>query len=147
MERTTILYDADCGFCRWSMDKLLKWDRRRLLRPVALQDSEADRLLGSMPEEGKMASWHLVTPEGRVISGGTAAGPILRLLPGGRPFAAVVSAFPGLTERTYRWVSQHRDLMARVVGTRACAVDPKRTEERRAAPGQTELPTRKTKER
>jgi predicted DCC family thiol-disulfide oxidoreductase YuxK len=56
-----ILYDADCGFCRWSLGKLLAWDRPRRLRPVALQDPEADALLGGMEEERRMASWHLVT--------------------------------------------------------------------------------------
>ncbi len=35
-----ILYDADCGFCKWSLDKVLLWDRRGRLRPVAIQSPE-----------------------------------------------------------------------------------------------------------
>ena len=41
-----LLYDADCGFCRWAAAKVLAWDRRGTLRPVALQDrAGSDRLL------------------------------------------------------------------------------------------------------
>ena len=126
MTAPVLLYDSDCGFCRWSVDKVLSWDRRQRLRPVPLQDAEADHLLAEMNEDVKMSSWHLVTAEGRVYSGGAAAAPLLRLLPGGRPFAAVLSAFPGVTERTYRLVARNRDRFGRLVGAAACAVDPSR---------------------
>jgi predicted DCC family thiol-disulfide oxidoreductase YuxK len=126
MKPVVLLYDSDCGFCRWSVDKVLSWDRRQRLRPVALQDPEADGLLGGMDEDVKMSSWHLVTAEGRVYSAGAAVPRLLRLLPGGRPFAAVFSAFPGVTERLYRLVARNRDRFGRLVGAAACAVDPSR---------------------
>jgi predicted DCC family thiol-disulfide oxidoreductase YuxK len=122
---TVLLYDSDCGFCRWAVDKVLAWDRRNQLRPLALQDPEADRLLPGIDAETKMASWHLVTADGQVFSGGAVAPPLLRLLPGGRPLAAIASAFPGTTERAYRWVSRNRDRFGRLAGTR-CDVDPAR---------------------
>ena len=37
MSEAILLYDADCGFCRWAIDKLLAWDRAGRLRPAALQ--------------------------------------------------------------------------------------------------------------
>ena len=126
MRQAILLYDSDCGFCRWSVDKLLSWDRRRGLRPVALQDEESRELLGGVPEDERMASWHLVLPDGRVFSAGAAAAPLLRLLPGGSPLAALLSTFPRTTERTYRWVTRHRDRLGRLVGEKACAVDPGR---------------------
>jgi predicted DCC family thiol-disulfide oxidoreductase YuxK len=113
MERATILYDADCGFCRWSLAKILAWDRRGRLRPVALQDPEADVLLPGMDREQRMASWHLVTLEGAVYSAGAAFPPLLRLLPGGRPLAALSAMFPGLTDRGYRWVARNRGALGR----------------------------------
>lgn len=106
--QAVLLYDADCGFCRWSLRKVLAWDRRGRLRPVALQEPEAGRLLPGLHQEQRMASWHLVGPGGRVHSGGDAAAPLLRLLPGGRPLAALAAAFPGLTRRAYRWVADNR---------------------------------------
>jgi predicted DCC family thiol-disulfide oxidoreductase YuxK len=101
----SILYDRDCGFCRWSLAKLLRWDRHGRLRPVPLQSPEG----AGYPDD----SWHLITEDGQVYSGGAAFEPLLRLLPGGRPFAALARAFPGLTERAYRFVANHRGRLGR----------------------------------
>jgi predicted DCC family thiol-disulfide oxidoreductase YuxK len=106
--QVALLFDSRCGFCRRSVSRILRWDRDGRLRPVALQDPEADELLGGMDEKRKMASWHLVTEDGRVYSAGAAFAPLLRLLPGGRPLAALTAAFPGLTERAYRHVARTR---------------------------------------
>jgi predicted DCC family thiol-disulfide oxidoreductase YuxK len=121
----TVLYDEDCGFCRWSMAKLLAWDRRGALRPVPLQAEEADRLLPDMSREAKMGSWHLIAPDGRLHSGGAAAAPILRLLPGGRPLASVAAIMPRTTDRLYRFMARHRDRLGRMLGAQACSVDPR----------------------
>jgi predicted DCC family thiol-disulfide oxidoreductase YuxK len=118
----TLLYDADCGFCRWAVDKILAWDRSRRLRLVSLQSPESDALLPGMSEQERMASWHLVA-DGRVYSGGAVAPPLLRLLPGGRPFAHVFALFPGVTELVYRSVARNRDRFGRLAGSR-CDVDP-----------------------
>jgi predicted DCC family thiol-disulfide oxidoreductase YuxK len=109
-----VLYDRDCGFCRWSLDKILAWDRRRRLRPVAIQSEEGQRLLAPVPPEHRLDSWHLVV-DGEVRSAGAAAAPLLAVLPGGRPLAALLRAFPQATERAYRWVADHRDVVARLL--------------------------------
>jgi predicted DCC family thiol-disulfide oxidoreductase YuxK len=103
-----LLFNSRCGFCRRSVSRLLRWDRHGRLRPVALQNPEADELLGGMAEEQNIASWHLVTADGTVYSAGAAFPPLLRLLPGGRLFAALTAAFPGITERAYRYVARTR---------------------------------------
>ena len=113
----TLLYDADCGFCRWSAAKVAAWDRAGRVRCVALQDhGEADRLLGAMPEAERMASWHFVLPGGAVRSAGAAFAPLLRTLPGGRPLARVAEASPGLTDAAYRSVAARRSFLGRLVG-------------------------------
>lgn len=122
--RAIVLYDRDCGFCRWALDKVLAWDRGRL-RPVEIQGVEGQRLLESLPERERLASWHLVTPQGELRSAGGAAAPLASLLPGGRPLAATFRRFPGATERAYRWVAGHRDLMARLLRIDAtCEIRP-----------------------
>ena len=126
MKDAVLLYDSDCGFCRWSVDKVLAWDRRHRLRPLALQDPEAEALLPGMDEAQKMASWHLVTPEGRVYSAGAAAPPLLRLLPGGSLLAAILGLAPPFTDRAYRFVARNRDRFGRLLGQTACSVDPSR---------------------
>jgi predicted DCC family thiol-disulfide oxidoreductase YuxK len=108
MNEAAILYDRSCSFCRRSVERVMRWDRNGRLRPVALQDPEADELLGGMDEERKMGSWHLVTQDGAVHSAGAAFPPLLRRLPGGRPLAWLTAALPGPTERAYRYVARTR---------------------------------------
>jgi predicted DCC family thiol-disulfide oxidoreductase YuxK len=106
--RPSLVYDADCGLCRVLLAGVLAWDRPGRLRPVALQDPEADELLREMPRERRGQSWHLVAPDGAVHSGGYAFAPLLRLLRGGRPLAALPAAAPRLADRAYRLVADHR---------------------------------------
>jgi predicted DCC family thiol-disulfide oxidoreductase YuxK len=124
MDQWVVLYDQDCGFCRWATGKLLAWDRRGRLRSVALQSSETDQMLPGMGRDQQMAAWHLLTPNGRVRSAGRAVAPLLRLLPGGRPLAVVAESFPGTTDRLYDWISRHRERMGSLLGAQRCAVQP-----------------------
>jgi predicted DCC family thiol-disulfide oxidoreductase YuxK len=114
-ERWPILYDEDCGFCKWSVDKLLAWDRRELLRPVSIQSDEGQALLADVPEGMRLDSFHLISPSGEVHSAGAAADPLARLLPGGRPLAVLFRTFPGLTERGYQLVARNRNRLARLL--------------------------------
>jgi predicted DCC family thiol-disulfide oxidoreductase YuxK len=109
-----VLYDPDCGFCRVTLAVLLRWDRNGGLRPVALGTEEAAALLGAMPEDERMASWHLVEP-GATRSAGAAFPPVFARLPGGRPLSRLSARFPGASERLYRWVADHRTLLGRAL--------------------------------
>lgn len=124
MDRAIVLYDRDCGFCRWSADRLRAWDRRGALTFEAIQDPGAEPWLDGMEREERLGSWHLVAPGGRIWSAGAAAAPLLDRLPGGRPFATLARRFPVATERLYRVVANHRDQLGRLLGAEACAVDP-----------------------
>jgi predicted DCC family thiol-disulfide oxidoreductase YuxK len=121
-----VLYDEDCGFCRWSLDRLLRWDRHRRLRAVPIQSEEGDRLLSDLGQDERLVSWHLVTPEGRRFSGGAATAPLARLLPAGAPVAFLAETSPRTTDRLYRWLARNRDELGRRLGQHACAVDPSR---------------------
>jgi predicted DCC family thiol-disulfide oxidoreductase YuxK len=109
-----LLYDADCDFCRRALGWVLRWDRAGRIEPVALQSPIALTLLGEASEEERMASWHLVPPDGERWSAGAAAPPLLRLLPGGYLPARLLAAFPGPTERAYRFVADHRGTLGRI---------------------------------
>jgi predicted DCC family thiol-disulfide oxidoreductase YuxK len=110
-----LVYDADCGFCKSAVAKILRWDRHRVLRPLALQDEESDRLLASIEPEERMESWHLLDG-GELFSGGPALVPLLRALPGGAPLASLAARVPDAAlERSYRWVADHRGLFGRAV--------------------------------
>jgi predicted DCC family thiol-disulfide oxidoreductase YuxK len=124
MTRSVLLFDSDCGFCRWATDRILAWDREGRLRAVALQSAEADNLLAAFDVDRRRGSWHLVEPDGGVRSAGRAVAPLLRTLPGGRPLALVAETFPRATDAAYAWVARHRGRLGRVVGRQRCAVVP-----------------------
>jgi predicted DCC family thiol-disulfide oxidoreductase YuxK len=124
MSEATLLYDADCGFCRWTSDRIRRWDRRGSLRVIPIQSSEGQTLLGDMDEERKLASWHLVGEDGVVRSAGAGVAPLFRRLPGGKPLAMMAGAFPKSTDRLYRLIAKNRETLGRMLGEQACAVDP-----------------------
>jgi predicted DCC family thiol-disulfide oxidoreductase YuxK len=114
-QRWVVLYDGECGLCKWLLAALLRWDRGLRLRPVGLQRAEADELLAELVPEQRIATWHLVSPAGERHSGGSALPVVLRALPGGRIPAAATARFPALTDHAYTWVAAHRTQLARWV--------------------------------
>jgi predicted DCC family thiol-disulfide oxidoreductase YuxK len=116
-----LLYDPDCGFCRVCVAVILRWDRASRLRPVALGSEQADALLRGMPEDERMASWHLALPgPGRSVHSAGAAFPeLFRMLPGGRPLAALTERFPRASDRAYRLVADNRSLLGRALPSAA----------------------------
>jgi predicted DCC family thiol-disulfide oxidoreductase YuxK len=114
-----VLYDADCGLCMWLLAGLLRWDRAARLHPIALQRSEADDLLEELTPAQRMGSWHLISPTGERHSAGAAVPRLVALLPSGRLPAAAFARFPGVTDRAYRWVADHRSQLSKLVSSRA----------------------------
>lgn len=108
-----VLYDDDCGFCKLSIRGLLKLDRDERLRPVSIQSEEGQRLLTEVPEGARLQSAHLITPGGKVLSGGAAASTLARLLPGGTIPARAFDRWPSQTETFYRWVARNRSRFGR----------------------------------
>jgi predicted DCC family thiol-disulfide oxidoreductase YuxK len=115
MPTVTVLYDADCGLCLWVMAKVLAWDRGGRLHPVALDSADADEIVGDLSQERRMASWHIALADGRRESAGRALGPLLRVLPGGRPFASLVERFPAVADRAYFALADRRSALGKLV--------------------------------
>jgi predicted DCC family thiol-disulfide oxidoreductase YuxK len=114
-----VIYDSDCGFCRWSLAVLLSGAASGALRSLPLGTAEANRLLADLTIEERNASWHLIDDDGVRTSAGAALAPALALLPGGRIPAALLGQVPGPAERGYRWVADHRGFLGRFVPGRA----------------------------
>lgn len=121
-DRAILLYDCDCSFCRWSLRRLLSWDRHGRVRPVALQDAEAELLLAPIDAQRRMDSWHLVSGDGVIRSAGRAVAPLLRLLPAGKPLAVLAERFPRATDAAYAFAARHRSTLGRIVGSHASRV-------------------------
>jgi predicted DCC family thiol-disulfide oxidoreductase YuxK len=116
----TVFYDGECGFCKVCVALLLLWDRSRRLRPLPIQDPEAQRLLASVPEGERLLSAHVRTEEGRVLSGADGAPALLRQLPGGRPLAVLASLAMPLARLVYRLVTWARPAIGRILPASWC---------------------------
>lgn len=64
-----LLYDADCGVCKFIVARVLELDRGRY-RPLAIQDPRSAELLPGTTEEERLRSFHIVDPDGTVHSAG-----------------------------------------------------------------------------
>jgi predicted DCC family thiol-disulfide oxidoreductase YuxK len=105
---TTLLYDAECSFCRTVLGAILARDRERRIRPVALQDALAADLLPGMSEEDRFASFHVVEEDGTVHSGGRALPRVFAELPGAGWLARATASTQPLTDLAYELVSRNR---------------------------------------
>ena len=124
MVRTVVLYDEDCGFCRWSAGRLRAWDRHGRLAFAPIQGPEGERLLAGLDRDARLDSLHAVTPDDRVWSAGAALPPVVRALPGVAIAATLATKAPRLTEAAYRLVAGRRDRLGRLLGHQACGIDP-----------------------
>jgi predicted DCC family thiol-disulfide oxidoreductase YuxK len=70
--RPSLLYDADCRFCRFVARVCVRLDRHDRVAYLPLQDGEARRLLADLTDAQRMASIHLVETDGRRASAGAA---------------------------------------------------------------------------
>jgi predicted DCC family thiol-disulfide oxidoreductase YuxK len=114
-----ILWDHDCGFCAWTLAKLLRADPRGILRTAPIQGPEGDRHLAHMTPERRLASWHVLTDDGALASGGAALIAVLAQLPAARGLATLTARAPSMTDRAYRWVARHRSLLSRAIPAKA----------------------------
>jgi predicted DCC family thiol-disulfide oxidoreductase YuxK len=114
-----VLYDADCGICTATADRLRRWDRRGRLELLALQSATADArqlvrdVAAGHPLHDEL---HVIDPTtGVVRSGGAAFVEIVGRLPGGRlpsligglpPIAWLIGIGYGLVARNRRAISR-----------------------------------------
>lgn len=141
IRRTALLYDQDCGFCIWSIARILHQDADEKLHPLPIQSAEGAQLLSSIPEERRLESWHLALEDGSLYSGGEAFVALLRLL--GRPrLAGVLARAPRLADRGYWSLAGRRSLFGPFVSgsakRRADTLIRERQRSQAAQPGQRE---------
>lgn len=111
----TVLYDEECGFCRYLLAILLRADRHRRLLPIPIQGFDGQRLLSDLTPAQRLATAHVVTPAGRLYSGGDIAVPIARELPLGVGASRVIGRFASPTRWTYDQLAANRSRLGRLV--------------------------------
>jgi acetyl esterase len=116
VERATLIYDGECGFCRETVALISRWDREGRVTMIPFQD-QARVAAFRIPLPALAAAMHLVLPDGRVLAGADAAADLLRMLPGKR-WLAHLFALPGVlpvARRVYAWIARQRRCLVRGV--------------------------------
>jgi predicted DCC family thiol-disulfide oxidoreductase YuxK len=108
----TVLYDDECPFCRWTANRLRRWDRQGLLRLRPLQHVADQPVLAELAAGLDLGrSIHVVDSAGRYAAGGDAFLAIVSVLPAGRSVADFVLTAPlwrGVVRVAYRVVGRVR---------------------------------------
>lgn len=117
MDGATVLYDRDCGFCRWTLAQILAFDRAKRLRPVAIQSDEGQRLLERVPVEERLESWHLVERDGTVKSAEAGFPGLFARLPAGAPIARLTGLLQAPSGAAYRLLVANRTRLGRRIGS------------------------------
>lgn len=114
-----VLYDADCGFCRWSMAWAVRHDARRRLVAVPIQSPLGAELLAELAPDERLRSAHVITEDGSRLSGGPAAADVLSALPQTRMLGRLAHGLPRTTAALYGLVAARRQSFGRFVGSDA----------------------------
>ena len=105
-----LLFDDECPLCVRFQEGVKRRDKEGRIEPVAFGDPRIGRIAAGMSREQLRSSFHLVRPDGTLVSGHRALPELLRLLPGWR-LAGLLLRLPGagkLSEWAYRWIARRR---------------------------------------
>lgn len=114
-----VLYDADCGFCRWATAWAVRHDHRHVLVAVPIQSPLGSELLVDVVPGERLRSAHVVHDDGCRRSGGAAAADVLSVLPSTRVLGRLAHSLPGTTAWLYGVVAARRQSFGRLVGKEA----------------------------
>lgn len=114
-----VLYDNDCGFCRWSMAWALRHDTGKRLVAVPIQSPLGAELLAGLDEDERLRSAHAIDEDGVRRSGGAAAADVLSELAPTRALGRLASRASAPTSLLYDFVASHRHGFGRFVAQRS----------------------------
>jgi predicted DCC family thiol-disulfide oxidoreductase YuxK len=128
-----LLYDGACGFCGSTVQLILRWDRRKVLRFAPLQGRFAASIRASHPEIARHDSIVWVEPDApeglRVFVRSDAALRAAAYLGGFWRAALVARLLPqALRDRAYDFVARNRHRVPLSAGS--CLVPTAETKER-----------------
>lgn len=113
-----LLFDRDCGICRTFGRWIAGVDIRRRIRFQSIQG--AGSLLRDIPQERVLDAFHMVSPGGRVSTGGDAVPTLIEAFPIGAGFARILRGSTALMSAVhggYGFLTRFRDRLV-------CRVDP-----------------------
>ncbi len=105
-----VFYDAQCPFCYYLKKVLRRFDWRRIIKWVSIQEVEKNRNYPYLAGKSLSEEIHMLTRQGKVRSGFDAIRVLLIQLPP-VSFLGLISYLPPLSmigPAFYRWFSSHR---------------------------------------
>lgn len=119
----TAIYDGYCVFCTQSKRIIEALDWLKRVEFLDLHNwNEVEARYPNLNYEQAMGQMHVVTPEGQLIGGFVGARRLLRELPLGFPFWALLHV-PGIAwlgDKIYRWIAANRYRINQLVGAPVC---------------------------
>jgi predicted DCC family thiol-disulfide oxidoreductase YuxK len=113
-EKPLLIYDGDCGFCCFWIDRWRKATGPHI-EYLPFQDSGVERRFPEIPRARLETAVHLVQPDGGVYSGADAVFRSLASNPSRRWPLWIYQNIPGaawLSEWGYRMVARHRSFFS-----------------------------------
>lgn len=107
-----LAYDASCGPCRRFKRAVSLLDSYGRFVYLPLEEADSEGLLDAVLPSLRYRSFHLVSPDGAVLSGSDALPAVVRQLPGGRLASWLMTQAPGgpgAVRFTYRAFSRLHD--------------------------------------
>ncbi|GDY12562.1 hypothetical protein LBMAG53_14400 [Planctomycetota bacterium] len=124
MERSTVVFDGDCGICQASVGwiRRLDWRGRFAFRPN--QDPSVYQEFPQLSPVACADSVHLADRRGHALSGADACRGILRCLPLTAPLAVLLAIppIPWLLRRAYPFIARRRRALSIRLGLSACLI-------------------------
>jgi predicted DCC family thiol-disulfide oxidoreductase YuxK len=105
-----LLFDRDCGICNAFGRWVHAVDLRRRIRLRTIQSSRD--LVKGIPDDRVLDAFHVVSPNGRVTTGGDAVPTLIEALPMGAGLGSLLSDSPTLMSRVhaaYRFLTRFRE--------------------------------------
>ncbi len=90
-----LAYDADCGPCAVFKRALEFLDGYHRFAFVSLTDADARGFLNGVPPSLRLRSFHLVAPDGTLLSGADALPTVVSLFPSGGVVSKAILLAPG----------------------------------------------------
>src|SRR5688500_18829083 len=118
-DRAIVLYDGNCNLCKTISTTLLEWDRKRgTLLVTPIQSPAGDRLLGDLPDDVRLSSFHFIDTDGTRYSGGIALAPMFDRLPAGHPIAVALRSAPKPVDAAYEFIATNRQKISKFIPAR-----------------------------
>jgi predicted DCC family thiol-disulfide oxidoreductase YuxK len=108
--RIEVYTDGQCPLCKWMRARVEPFDRHQRINWLDYRDPEVQRRAAPYTLQELDAEMHTRTPDGRWSAGYKAWIALMRVLPGWRYLAPLLSIWPftSLGALFYRWLAKRR---------------------------------------